>query len=81
MKPRKKLTPEEAEALLPQDDLLHCFRIEEGKLVGSQWTRKRIIERFKIYGAELSGDNARNANHGLIIPDELGGLFVETRRE
>lgn len=81
-KERKKLTVEQAEALLPDGDVLHTFRQpRDGILVGADWEKSRIIERFKTNGVELAGFTARSMNHGLASFDEaLGWLYVETRK-
>lgn len=77
----RKLTPEEAEKFLPEGDTIHTFRANGAVLLGADWSRERILDRFKTHGVELSGDNARNMNHGLASYDEANGwLFIETRR-
>ena len=79
---RKVLTPEEAEELLPDGDSIHTFRqTYSGVMLGADWSRARILQRFKTHGVELSGDNARKANHGLVSTDDVGELFIETRLE
>lgn len=77
MKERKKLDAAFAESLLPDGDTVHTFR-ESG--VGADWSRERILQRLQTHGVELSGDNARQCNHGLCSWDEAHGwLFIETR--
>jgi hypothetical protein len=80
-KPRRKITPEEAQELLPDGDVVHTFRAKDTLLIGADWPKSRILERFKTHGVELSGDNARSMNHGLCSLDDTGWLFIETRRE
>jgi hypothetical protein len=83
LKDRRKISIEEAETFLPEGDVVHTFRIsDDKKIVGSDWSKKRVIERFRTNGVEFSGENARGMNHGLASFDEaMGWLFVETRRE
>jgi hypothetical protein len=81
-KPFKALTLEEAEKLLPEGDTVHTFRQGGlGLLVGADWSKTRILERFQTHGVGLSGDTARNMNHGLASFDDTGWLFIETRRQ
>ena len=77
----RKLTPEQAEELLPDGDVVHTFRDSGAMLLGADWPKARILERFRTHGVELSGANARKANHGLVSKDDTGPLFIETRRE
>lgn len=82
MTKQRPLTPEEAEEILPDGDTVHTFRADGNLLVGADWPKKRILERFRTHGVELSGENARKMNHGLASYDEaFGWLYIETRRE
>ena len=76
---RKPISPEQAEELLPDGDVVHTFRIDGANIVGRDWPKNKIIQRFKTHGVELSGELARNANHGLCSFDDTGPLFIETR--
>lgn len=79
MADRKKLTVEEAVALLPAGDTIHTFRNPGvGMLVGADFPRDEIIERMKKFGVCLSGPAATRMRHGLFI-EEPRGLFVETK--
>lgn len=80
-KERKQLTPEQAQELLPDGDTVHTFRNGPGMLIGADWPKSRILDRFRTHGVELSGQNARTLNHGLVSTDDTGPLFIETRRE
>lgn len=79
---RRKLTPQQAQELLPDGDTVHTFRISGAVLVGADWAKSRIIQRFNTNGVELSGAFARKINHGIASFDEANGwLFIETRTE
>lgn len=79
--PQKKLTPEQATDLLPDGDTVHTFRTKGDLMVGADWPKERILERFKTHGVEIAGENARRINHGLCSKDDTGWLFIENRRE
>ena len=82
MKEKKQIPAEEAEKLLPDKKIIHVFRIEDEQLLGVEFNKSKVIDLIRSRGAELAGDNARMANHGLCVIDENGEpLFVETRRE
>lgn len=78
---RKKLTPEEAEALLPDGGRIHVFVAHEGELFGGEWPRQSVIERFRSVGVELAGDHARLANHGIVSEGQMDTVFFQTRLE
>lgn len=79
---RKQLTPQQAEELLPDTDVVHTFRTNTGHLIGADWPRDKIVQRFRTNGVELSGESAARLGHGLCSIDEaLGPLFIETRKQ
>lgn len=81
MDKQTKLTPEVAEDLLPDGDTVHTFRQSGMALIGADWPKQRILERFRTHGVELAGEGARSMNHGICSYDDTGYLFIETRRE
>lgn len=73
----------EAVAMLPESDRVHTFRGGGMILVGCDWDRDDILELFKKYGAELSGQTATSMGHGIVVMDDIGDtgpLFVETKK-
>lgn len=80
MSERVKLSTEEAITMLPKRDTIHTFRNPgPGMLVGADWTRDEIIESVELYGAELSGEKATQMGHGMLIRDDHGYVFIETK--
>lgn len=76
---QKKLTVEQAERLLPDTPVIHTFRENGGYLLGADWTREQILERFRTHGVELSGENAMKIQHGLASEDVQGWLYIQMR--
>ena len=76
---RKFLTPEEAEAMLPEGEYIHTFRGGSGIMIGADWKRESIIEAFKTRKPELSGQFATAMGHGIAFFDDNGALFVKTK--
>lgn len=74
------LTPEEAEAMLPEGDAIHTFRDSPGILIGADRDREKIIEALNKYKPELSGGMAARMNHGIVLFDNVGALFIETKK-
>jgi hypothetical protein len=82
---RKRLTLEEAIALLPPKDRVHTFvqvvTTQGALLVGADWDRTDVIELIQTNGAELAGPAAAKMGHGLVVVErepERGPLFIET---
>ena len=75
------LTPEEAVAMLPDDEYVHTFRSGPGLLVGADIKRERLVELIHQHGAELAGPGATSMGHGLALTDGSGPLFIKTREE
>ena len=78
MSERKFLSYEEAVAMLPEGKKIHTFRNTTGILIGADWTRSQILKVLKKFKPELSGPEATNMNHGIVLFDEVGVLFIET---
>ncbi len=79
---RKKLTPEEAIAMLPDDEMIHTFRQPSPwypELLGCDWTREEIVELMRTGEPELSGEVATGLGHGLAV-FAGGWMFVETKQ-
>lgn len=77
---RKSLTLEQAETMLPDKRGIHTFRQAGPVLIGTDWPRADVLELFRSYTPELSGENATRMGHGIAVQDNRGWLFVETRK-
>ncbi len=78
---RQTLTPEEAEAMLPDGASIHTFRNPgAGMLIGADRARPEILKALRDFTPELSGPAATAMHHGICLRDEVGWLFVETRK-
>ena len=75
---RTFLSPEEAEAMLPEGERIHTFRSNPIALIGCDWDRSKIIKAFKKYKPELSGEQTTAMGHAIVFFDEHGPLFVAT---
>lgn len=75
------LSLEEVEAMLPEGDTIHTFRNPAGVLIGADWHREDLIKHIKEYKPELSGGMAEGMNHGIVIIDNLGALFIATKKQ
>ncbi|MDD4997281.1 MAG: hypothetical protein PHI99_03970, partial [Syntrophales bacterium] len=65
----------------PDSEQIHTFRQEGPCLLGCDIDRPKIIELFRKYKPELSGEKATAMNHGIVLKDDTGWLFIETRKE
>lgn len=72
-----KITPEEAEALLPPGEHVHTFMQGGPVLIGCDRSRKSILALFQKYAPQLSGETAARMKHGLVVVED-GPLFIET---
>lgn len=80
MSDRVKVPYEEAVAMLPKSKTIHTFlNPAVNVLVGADWERDSILNAFRKYGVELSGEEATKTNHGLCFKRETGWVFVETK--
>lgn len=76
---RVHLTFEAAMKMLPEGKDIHTFRNSvPGLVFGCDSDRGDLIEKIKKHGAELSGEQATAMNHGMVLFDERGPLFIET---
>jgi hypothetical protein len=77
------LTLEEAEKILPDRDKVHTFRNSRIALLGCDWDKKDIIDAMKKFSdtLQLSGKTATSMGHGLVIEDDHGYLFIETKQD
>lgn len=77
---RYKLTKEEAIKMLPDKEYIHTFRNGSIALVGADWSRENMLEMIEKLEFELSGENATEMGHGMAFMDEIGWVFVETKK-
>lgn len=81
---RKFITVEEAINLLPDSDYVHTFFNVPFGLLGADWSREDVIDKFKTSDKiELTGEQARGLGHGLAVYNndtkkQSEILFVET---
>lgn len=75
---RVVLSPVEAEAMLPEGEMIHTFRQAGYALIGADWKRSEIIKAFQTRKPELSGEQATAMKHGIVFFDDHGAVFVET---
>lgn len=72
------LSPAEAEAMLPEYEVIHTFRQTGYILLGADVARAKILEAFQTFKPELSGENATAMGHGIVFFDDHGAMFVQT---
>lgn len=77
--PREIVPLEDAMAMLSSAELIHTFRSAGGILIGASWERKELFDHMDKFGVELSGPFASAMNHRLVVIDDLGPLFIETK--
>ena len=79
MEERSELKKEQALSMLPEAEFIHTFRGSGPAIVGCSHEREHIIELINKHGAELSGPMASAMNHGIVLKDEHGWLFIEVK--
>jgi hypothetical protein len=73
---------EEAIKMLPDNEVIHTFRNPvHNLLLGCDVEKSKIIKLFETCPPQLSGELAAGMNHGLVIKDETGYMFIETATE
>lgn len=75
------LTSDEAITMLPEKECIHTIRNAWFGIIGADCSREYIVEIVKKYQPELAGEVAANMNHKIVIFDETGPLFIETKPE
>lgn len=78
---RKELTYDEALKLLPEGEEIHTFRSVPNMLIGADYQREPLLKKIKECGCELSGKIATATKHGIVLIDDNGPLFIETKDE
>jgi len=83
MSNRVQLTPEQAEAMLPDGNYIHTFiSSRPGMMLGADWERAEILKRFadkEQQPPELAGPMAQALDHGICVWQSDHWLFVQTK--
>ena len=62
-------------------DVIHTFRsAPNNMLVGADWPREKLVALIRTGKPELAGEIATGMGHGLVVWDETGPLFIQTRK-
>lgn len=79
----RKLTYDEAILLLNDGDEIHCIRNGSNLIVGCNHSRESLLKNMKDHEEtlELGGETCSSLNHGLVLCDESGYLFIKTNKE
>jgi hypothetical protein len=77
---REFLTPEDAEAMLPDGEYVHTYSNPAyGIMIGADWPRDEVVKLLRTHKAELAGPMATANGHGIAVLDEEKRLFIATR--
>lgn len=79
MDEQESLNIEDSTAMLPDGEYIHTFRNPAGILIGADWSRIEILEKFTECGVRRSGGMATRMKHGLVFIDNGKPVFVETK--
>ena len=80
MSEEKVIVPfKEAKKRLPTGSRVHTFRESGFMKIGADWSRKDILAIMKKHEISETGPMAQATNHGLVITDESGYLFIATK--
>lgn len=75
------LTLEEAEnVLIVHDSTVHTFRNPGGILLGADHNHKNLLKKMMEFKdtLQIGGEACKNMNHGLVLFDDIGALFIES---
>ena len=76
---REFLTFEQAEAMLPDGDVIHTFRNPGANaLIGADWPRADVLQKLRDGKPELAGGMATRMGHGLVVHDG-SWLYIATK--
>ena len=66
--------------MLPDGDSVHTFRNSiPGVMLGADWSREILLAKMEKSNLELSGPGATGMKHGIVLFDDRGPLFIETK--
>lgn len=79
---KRMITPEEAERLIIEGDMIHTFSNPAGFLIGTEIKRDILIKKLQDNPdkIEIGGETCRELGHGIVFHDN-GFLFIETDRK
>lgn len=80
MSNRRRVPYDVAVQMLPDGERIHTFVSIGPILIGADWDRANILERFKER-VESSGPIAASMNHRLCFYDVDHWVFVETEKD
>jgi hypothetical protein len=64
------------------DGSVHTFRSSvPGMLFGADWPEARLLAAMKKFPIHPSGPVASKSNHAIVLFDDRGPLFIETKEE
>ena len=69
----------EAKKRLPAGSMVHTFRESGFMKIGADWAKKDVLAIMKKHEISETGPMAQATNHGLVIFDESGYLFIATK--
>ena len=77
------LTIEEAKNMLPVRDVVHTFRQGGLALIGCDWDKSDVLDTMNKFSdaIQLSGETATSMGHGIVLEDDKGYLFIETKEK
>ena len=73
------ITPEEAKKLLKEGETIHTFRNAGNMIIGEDWDRDDVFKAIDKFSVSESWGIAKSMCHGLVLEDETGYLFIETK--
>lgn len=62
-----------------RDGRVHTFRDAGIALLGADWDLEDAIAAMRKHGVEESGPAATEMKHGLVVIDDHGPIFIETK--
>ena len=74
---------EQAVKMLPDEEHIHTFRSVGPVILGADHDRISLLETMRKFQdkIELSGKNASEMGHGIVLTDDKGPLFIKTKEE
>lgn len=78
---KEVISYERAIEMLPKRERVHTLRCIGPVELGIDVDKNKLLEKMKNFQEtiELTGPNARSVNHGVVLRDDKGLLFIETK--
>jgi len=74
------ISMESAIEFLPEGNIVHTYRQSGPMIIGCDHDKAGLIEDIqKAEEILITGEHAQNMRHGLVIHDDNGPLFIETK--